>query len=280
MSVLNADVPGRMQLSAEDLAERIPSGSRTKAQDRLQWAVVYLAKAGLLKRPKRGVLEITERGVKALAESHERIDIAYLNRFPEFQEFQRKVPAPSAVPNPKPAAESVLTPAEQLASAYEEIRQTLAGDILEAVKRSSPAFFEKLVVDLLVAMGYGGSLEDAGSILGRSGDEGIDGMIKEDKLGLDVIYIQAKRYSEGTVGRPQVQSFAGSLDGQRARKGVMLTTSKFSQDAKDYVARIEKKIVLIDGLQLAELMIDYNVGVSVDKTYVVKKLDGDFFDNE
>ncbi len=178
---------------------------------------------------------------------------------------------------PELDAAAGVSPEETLAASYTLLRNTLAAELLEAVRKATPAFFEKLVVDLLVAMGYGGSVEDAGSAVGGVGDDGVDGMIKEDKLGLDVVYIQAKRWSS-TVGRPAVQAFAGSLEGHRARKGVLLTTADFSQEARDYVQRIEKKIVLIDGPKLAQLMIDYDVGVTKERTYVVKRIDRDYFD--
>jgi restriction system protein len=157
------------------------------------------------------------------------------------------------------------------------LREALAADVLDAVKKSTPTFFEELVIDLLVAMGYGGSMEDAGKAVGRSGDGGIDGIIKEDKLGLDVVYVQAKRWSN-VIGRPVVQAFAGSLEGVRARKGVLITTSYFSPDALEYVRMIEKRIVLIDGKRLADLMIDYDIGVNVAQTYKVKRLDSDYFE--
>jgi len=169
------------------------------------------------------------------------------------------------------------TPEEQLANAYKVLRDSLANDVLEAVRKASPTFFEELVIDLLVSMGYEGSIEDAGRAVGKSGDGGIDGIIKEDELGLDVVYVQVKRWSN-SVGRTVVQEFAGSLEGVRARKGVLITTSYFSQDALDYVGKIEKRIVLIDGKQLADLMIDYDIGVNAVQTYKIKRLDSDYFD--
>jgi restriction system protein len=175
-------------------------------------------------------------------------------------------------------SEATQTPEERLESSFQSLQISLANDVLDAVKGTSAEFFERLVVKLLVAMGYGGSIQDAGKAVGRAGDEGVDGIIKEDKLGLDVVYIQAKKWIDTVVGRPVVQAFAGSLEGHRARKGVMITTSTFSQDARDYVQKIEKKVVLIDGKQLAELMIEHDVGVTVTRTYSVKKLDQDFFE--
>jgi restriction system protein len=205
------------------------------------------------------------------------IDLKFLMQFPEFQKFRhhRVVQGEELVVE----EETGQTPEEILEASYQSFRIRLAQEILAQVKECSPSFFEKLVVDLLVAMGYGGSRKDAGQAIGQSGDEGIDGIIKEDKLGLDVVYVQAKKWGTA-VGRPLVQAFAGSLDGQRARKGVMITTSHFSQDAKDYVNRIEKKIVLIDGEQLAQFMIDHEVGVTEVARYVVKRIDLDYIDEE
>jgi restriction system protein len=206
----------------------------------------------------------------------------FLEQFPKYREFRKNVSSSDEEINELPGLsqfvneQSKETPEELLEQSYQSLRRTLAQEVLERVKLSSPYFFEQLVVDLLVAMGYGGSITDAGQAVGKSGDDGIDGIIKEDKLGLDTIYIQAKRW-ENPVGRPVVQAFAGSLEGQRGKKGILITTSRFSQDAKDYVNRIEKKIVLIDGEQLAQLMMDYNVGVSEKATYVVKKIDEDYF---
>jgi restriction system protein len=271
-----------MNLSPEEIAEKLPSGTNTKFANRVHWSVVYLSKAGMLKRTGRGVVAITERGREILAEGHSKITVKILNRYPEFTEFHRGDSSSGEIKQSSPIAveESTQTPEERLESSYKELRSSLASDILEAVKKSSPQFFENLVVTLLVAMGYGGSIEDAGRAVGKSGDEGIDGIIKEDKLGLDFVYIQAKKYTDLTVGRPAVQTFAGSLEGHRARKGVMLTTSTFSQEAYDYVKKIEKKIVLIDGKHLADLMIEHDVGVTLSKVYRLKRLDQDFFDSE
>lgn len=271
-----------MNLASQDLAERLPSGTQSRYSNRVAWSSAYLTKAGALKRIQRGVVAITDRGKELLAENHSRITTSLLDRYPEFRAFRKRTPGslekrdtPSAKDN-----DSLQTPQEQLESSYIELRESLASQVLDAVKKSSPAFFEWLVVKLLVAMGYGGSLEDAGNAVGKAGDDGIDGIIKEDKLGLDVVYIQAKRWTDTPVGRPAIQAFVGSLEGRRARKGVMITTSSFSQDAKDYIRRIEKKIVLVDGKQLVDLMIEHNVGVVVAETYQVKRLEESFFDEE
>jgi restriction system protein len=269
-------VQAELHLSETDVAEKLPSGMQTKFANRLAWAAVYFAKAGVLRRVRRGVFQITDKGRELLAENHQRITSKILSRYPEFVEFHKGSGDQSDNPvlNGKEASQ---TPEEQLVASYEALRQALAAEVLDTVKKSSPAFFEKLVVDLLVAMGYGGSIDDAGKAVGGAGDGGIDGIIKEDRLGLDVVYIQAKRWGN-VVGRPVVQAFAGSLEGHRARKGVLITTSGFSQDAFDYVQRIEKKIVLIDGKQLADYMIDFEVGVTKGKAYVVKKMDQDYFE--
>ena len=209
----------------------------------------------------------------------DKINVKFLKQFSEFVEFQNLSRQSARTGTEVETEELDETPEETLESSYQNLRRNLAQELLDRVKKCSPRFFENLVVDLLVAMGYGGSRKDAGQAVGQSGDGGIDGIIKEDKLGLDVVYIQAKRW-EGTVGRPVAQAFAGSLEGQRARKGVLITTSQFSQDAKDYVSRIEKKIVLIDGEQLAQLMIDHGIGVAEVATYTVKKMDLDYFGEE
>ena len=261
-------------LTEEDLKELLPSGRQTIFYNRVGWARTYMKKAGLLENPGRGRFRITERGRSVLKENPPAIDSKYLERFPEYIEFKNAA-RQADKPDGK-EVESDQTPEEVLELSYQELRRDLAQELLERIKECSPRFFENLVVDLIVAMGYGGSRKDAGEAVGRSGDEGIDGIIKEDKLGLDVVYIQAKKW-DGTVGRPIVQAFAGSLEGQRARKGILITTSSFSQGAKDYVERIEKKIVLIDGQQLAQLMIDHNIGATPVETYTVKRVDLDYF---
>lgn len=269
-------IASEMKLSPEDLSQKLPSGVQTVFANRVAWSLVYLAKAGALERVKRGVFRITDRGKELLKLNVPKLTIKNLNVYPEFVAFHRSSPnGREDEPDDKP--EKTETPEEQLASAYKVLRDALATDVLEAVKKASPTFFEELVVELLVRMGYGGSIEDAGKAVGRAGDGGIDGIIKEDKLGLDVVYVQAKRWAS-SCGRPLVQAFAGSLEGARARKGVFMTTSTFTQDALEYVQRIEKRIVLIDGKQLADLMIDYDIGVSVSQIYKVKRLDSDYFE--
>lgn len=264
------------ELSDRDRNELLPSGKQPKFDNRVSWARTYLKKAGLLVYTGRGKFQITDLGLEVLADNPPEINIRFLEQFPEFVEFRSlRKQDDGQIEEEEPDQ----TPEEVLESSYQGLRDELARDLLERILECSPRFFESLVVDLLVAMGYGGSRKDAGEAVGRSGDGGVDGIIKEDKLGLDVVYVQAKRW-EGSVGRPTAQAFAGSLEGFRARKGVLITTSRFSQDAKDYVQRIEKKIVLIDGEQLAQLMIDYGLGVSEVATYAVKRIDIDYFGEE
>ena len=261
-------------LTDADRQELLPSGQQSVLANRVQWAKTYLKKAGLLTQPARGRVRITPEGTAALARKPDRIDNAFLSQYPSFVTFFGKASA-AASPSPE-AEERAETPEEMLESSYQALRASLADDLLERLKTCSPAFFERLVVRLLVAMGYGGSLADAGQAVGGTGDGGIDGIIKEDKLGLDVVCVQAKRW-QGTVGSQAVREFAGGMEGMRARKGVLITTSAFSRDAQEYVNRIERKIVLIDGERLAGLMIDHNVGVAVARSFVVKRIDLDYF---
>jgi restriction system protein len=259
----------------------LPSGKQSIFDNRVGWARTYLKKAVLLQSTKRGFFQITVRGSEVLKQNLQSIDTKYLNQFPEFISFKSKtsIEASPVIINNGIELVKQKTPQEYLEDAYLEIKQGLADEIITRIKACSPTFFEKLVVQLLVKMGYGGSVKDAGQAVGRSGDGGIDGIIKEDKLGLDVIYIQAKRW-EGTVGRPEIQKFVGALHGFQSKKGVFITTSNFSNDAIDYVSRIDNKIVLINGDRLAQLMLDYSVGVSTVEMYELKKIDEDFFIDE
>ncbi|MCX6590919.1 MAG: restriction endonuclease [Acidobacteria bacterium] len=281
---LRAEIAAALGLSQEDLSERLASDRQSVFANRVGWAQTYLSKACAIERVKRGVFRITARGRDLLRQSDQRITVGTLEQFPEFLKFYERGSSSSesgpSLTEPTVQIEpSKETPQERMQSGFDELQQALQSDLLEAVRGVTPAHFEKIVLDLLVAMGYGGSLENAGEVVGQSGDDGIDGIIKEDKLGLDIVYIQAKRWKD-SVGRPVVQAFAGSLEGQRARKGVLLTTSTFSKDAVEYVKRIEKKIVLIDGERLAKLMIEHNVGVTVTQKYELKKIDQDFFEDE
>lgn len=265
-------------LTEEERQELIPSGRVPRFHNNVTWARTYMKKAGLLEDPKRGEFRITERGRRVLADGHSRIDAKLLTQFEEFRAFKsaRPVPRPDGETDPPEEHFPTETPEEALQTAYQTLRRSLAADLLDQVKRLSPAFFEHLVVDVLVSMGYGGSREEAGEAIGKAGDEGIDGIIKEDRLGLDIIYIQAKRW-ENTVSRPEVQKFAGALQGKRARKGVFITTSSFSREAIHYAANIDTKVILITGTQLAELMIDHGVGGTTDAIYELKRIDADYF---
>jgi restriction system protein len=266
------------ELTPAERNELLASGQQAIFNNRVGWANSYLKKAGLLTSPRRGALRITARGKQVLGENPARIDVKFLERFPEFIEFRdtsrnnRETTTTESV-----AIATEQTPEEALELAHQRLRLSLAQDILSRILSCSPTFFERLVVELLVKMGYGGSRRDAGERIGQSGDGGIDGIIKEDRLGLDTIYIQAKRW-QGSVGRPEIQKFVGALQGQRAKKGVFITTSSYTAEAIDYASRVDTKVVLIDGKLLANLMIDFDVGVSVSASYIVKRIDSDYFE--
>ena len=267
-------------LSQEERSELLPSGSQAVFSNRVGWARSYLKQAGLLASPKRGYFRITESGRMLLQSNPANIDSSVLEQYPQFLEFKNRRKdklEQSSISETSTVREETQTPEDALESAYSQLRNSLESELLSSVKEASPSFFERLVVDLLVKMGYGGNRKDAGKALGKSGDGGIDGIINEDRLGLDVIYIQAKRW-DGTVGRPEIQKFAGALQGQRAKKGVFITTSNFTNDAKEYVSRIDVKIILIDGELLSSFMVDHGIGVSTVGQYEVKKLDSDYFD--
>ncbi len=263
-------------LSLDERKELLPSGKQPTFDNRVGWARTYMTNAGLLSSPKRGVFQITDRGKEILSKNPPQINVHFLEQFPEFIEFRQLRKEKDAQATTPQIITDEETPEETLESAYQTLRSGLAAEILDAVKECSPGFFEQLVVDLLVKMGYGGSRREAGEAIGRAGDEGIDGIIKEDQLGLDIIYIQAKRW-DYVVGRPEIQKFAGALQGQRARKGIFITTSAFSREANDYANNIETKIILIDGRRLAELMIDNNIGVTAETSYELKRIDSDYF---
>ena len=271
----------QLGVTEEERKELLPSGAAPVFYNRTAWAKTYLKKAGLLDSPKQGIVIITKRGVDVLKRNPTSIDVKFLKQFSEFVEFQTTKREDETTGTDLVEDTSTETPEEALETAYQKIRKSLAQDLLNKVITLSPAFFERLVVELLVKMGYGGSIKDAGRAIGKSGDEGIDGTIKEDKLGLDIIYIQAKRWQPGNgVGRPELQKFVGALAGQGAKKGIFITTSSFTRDALDYVPRNETKIVLIDGQQLAQYMIDYNLGVTSVNSYEVKRMDSDYFGEE
>jgi restriction system protein len=262
----------RFDLSEEELRAPLPSGMQPIFDNRVGWARTYLKNAGLIEYIRRGYFRISERGRSVLEEKLAKIDLRYLERFPEFQEFRttkRKAEL-------RPLLE--VTPDESIETAYQSLSNTLAADLLAQTKKVLPDYFERLVIDLLLALGYGGSRKDAGEAIGRSGDEGLDGIIREDRLGLDTIYVQAKRW-EGSVGRPEVQRFAGALMGKGARRGVMITTSSFTPDAKAYARHVENcKIVLIEGADLARLMIEHGIGVTPVRKYEIKRIDTDYFE--
>lgn len=277
-------------ISDEDRNVMLPSGTAPLFDNRVGWARTYLKQATLIESRKRGFFHITARGIELLAKKLIRINNSTLEQYPEYLAFKlrrgdEKLSTPIENPNqPFHQQTSIIeqsdsTPEELLSQAYQRLRSNLESELLEQVKASSPAFFERLVIDLLVGMGYGGSRQDAGRAVGKSGDGGIDGIIKEDKLGLDAIYIQAKRW-EGTVGRPEIQKFAGALQGQRANKGVFITTSSFTKEAEEYASIITSKIILVAGEQLASLMVDHNIGVSPISRFELKRIDSDYFEGE
>ncbi|MCU7490544.1 MAG: restriction endonuclease [Ignavibacteria bacterium] len=266
-------------LTEEEKTELLPSGSQAIFDNRVGWAKTHLSKAGLLFSPRRSVFTISERGKQVLQSNPPIINMAFLRQFPEYVEFTKPARKNGSHSTTGKNEERLSdnTPEEALEYAYQEIKTSLAEELLGKVKSSPSDFFERLVVELLVKMGYGGSLKDAGRATRKVKDEGIDGIIKEDKLGLDVIYVQAKRW-EGSVGRPEIQKFVGALAGQGANKGIFITTSCFSNDALNYIPRNDTKIVLIDGQKLAEYMIEYNVGVTTVKSFEIKKIDSDYFE--
>ena len=289
------DLALRFGLTEDDRRIMLPSGKQPLFTNRVAWAKFYLKKAGAVENPRRGTYRITPVGRELLRRNPDRIDVQVLQSIPEFREFylnsrRAEDGEPSSTPQAEPPSalrgqratrpeSDDLSPEEMLEIGHSRLHGQLAADLLMQVKEGSPEFFERLVVDLLLALGYGGSRLDAGRTVGKSGDGGIDGVINEDRLGLDVIYIQAKRW-ENVVGRPEIQRFAGALQGQRARKGVFITTSEFTREAIDYARAIDTKIVLVDGKLLAKLMIEHNVGVSRESLYEIKRIDSDYFEED
>lgn len=264
----------QLKLTEEDREEMLASGQQTTYQNRIGWAITYLVKTKLLDRPARATIQITDRGRELLATNPPKINIKLLKSYPEYLAFQHATRTKKEE-DPEDESDSI-SPREQLENAYDRLQRTLASDLLDSMKQMAPQAFEQLVVDVLVAMGYGGTIADAGQAIGRSGDGGIDGVIKEDRLGLDFIYVQAKRW-ENTIQRPQLQGFAGALLGRGAQRGVFITTSDFSKGAIEYTKSLPTNIVLVDGQELAELMIDYGVGVIDEQTYRVKRVDPEYF---
>ena len=276
---VNSNLSKYFNLTDDELQEMLPSGKQAVFVNRVAWAKAHLKIAGLLESPKRGSFKITPKGLEVLNQNPEIINLKFLKTLPDYIEYLESSKSDEKTTDVNSETEDVKTPEELIEQSFLTIQKALSQELITKVKSCSPYFFENLVVELLVKMGYGGSLSDAGKAIGKSGDEGIDGIIKEDKLGLDIIYIQAKRW-EGNIGRPEIQKFVGALAGQGAKKGIFITTSKFTPDALNYIPRNETKIVLIDGEKLTRLMIEYNLGVSTHNIYELKKIDIDYFENE
>ena len=268
------------RLTDDELRHLLPSGRQATFRNRVAWARTYLSKAGLLSSPKRAHFKITATGQASLAAKPTRIDITFLNTFPEFVKFRpTKHGETNASAITVPPPEQRENPEEQIESIHAQLKRDLAVELLTRIAAAAPDFFERLVVELLLKMGYGGSRQDAGRAIGRSGDGGIDGIINEDRLGLDSIYLQAKRW-EHPVGRPEIQKFAGALAEHRAKKGVFITTSSFTKEALASATKHDARIVLIDGEKLATLMIDHGLGVTLEASYEIKRIDSDYFAEE
>jgi len=276
-------------LTKEERDQRFSSG-QTVLHNRVHWTKFYLSKAGLITLPRRGRFVASEEGRKVLAQNPERIDVSFLLKYPEFKEFYRggsgeenenTDAASNTVVAPAPAAAPATTPEDQIEAAYLTLQTALRADLLQRILQNSPSFFETVIINLLVGMGYGGSHINAATQLGRSGDGGVDGVINEDRLGLDRVYVQAKRYAPAnSVGRPEVQAFVGSLVGLGATKGVFVTTSTFSSQAREFVKHLSQRVILIDGQRLGDLLIEYNIGVRVSRLVEFKRVDEDFFSEE
>ncbi|QIB50013.1 restriction endonuclease [Pseudomonas sp. OIL-1] len=279
LSSLREQVANSSQLTEAELHERVASGKQTVINNRIGWARTYLNKAGLLHIPAKGMVQITERGLEVLSTGPERITVGWLKRYPEFASFHTPRPADNPIEAEQTEPVEQATPDEQLSSAHQTLVKSLADELLEQVRAATPTFFERVVVDLMIAMGYGGSRKEAGQATQATNDDGIDGIIKEDKLGLDVIYLQAKRWTN-TVHRPEIDKFIGALTRRRARKGVFITTSDFSAGAREAALSLDMKVVLIDGVELAALMVENNLGCSVKHVYEVKQLDSDYFNED
>ncbi len=269
----------QFKLSDEELRELLPSGKQAIFRNRVGWARTYMKKAGLVISTKRAHFKISERGTELLKEKPSKIDAQFLTRYDEFVKFKSIKKEKDAIPEKITAINDDIeqTPEESLEYAYQKLHSQLSKEVLEIVKNCSPSFFENLVIDLLITMGYGGSRKEAGQAMGKSGDGGIDGIINEDKLGLDVIYLQAKRW-DNVVPVKEIRDFTGALASKKARKGIFITTSSFPNTVYEFVKQVEYKIILIDGERLANLMIEYNIGLSTANTYHVKTIDSDYFE--
>lgn len=280
LNVVREAMTEYFQLTDDDLHEILPSGKQTKHYNRVNWALTYMKQAGLLSSPRRGFYKITPLGQEVVS-SNSHVNTAFLRQFESFVQFQLASNSSNTTDQRRQidVQPSDTTPDELLERGYSELQDTLAAELLDRLKQVSPAFFEQVVIDLLLAMGYGGSQPEAAQRVGQSGDGGIDGIINEDRLGLDVVYIQAKRW-ESNVGARDIRDFAGGLEERRASKGIFITTSDFTRDASEVVTRIGKRVVLINGTRLAQLMIEFNVGVVPRKTYTVKRMDEDYFSEQ
>jgi restriction system protein len=281
---LTERLAGHFSLTAEERHQLLPSGQQAIFTNRVAWAKSHLKNAGLILNPSRGKVTISETGLQTLQQNPVAINCKYLKQFPSYLKFigavQSDASSTNDIDNGDIEVEATLTPLELIESSFESLHKATSEELLTKLKTCSPSFFERVVVLLLRAMGYGGVTGD-GSVTGKSGDGGIDGIIREDKLGLDVVCIQAKRYTDTTIGRPIVQQFVGSMDFVQANKGVILTTSQFSKDAYEFVSKIVgKKIVLIDGQKLANFMIEHNVGTTTAKVYELKEVSNDFFEED
>jgi len=269
------ELANEFKLTEADRSELLASGTQSRFENRVYWALVHLRRAGLIESTGRGFNRITERGRQVLHTSPGRIDLKVLNQFPEFREF-RGGKGNQQIAEHEPT-EAVTSPKERIDAAFNELREGLIVELQTKFRQIDPFRFERVVLDLLVAMGYGGSRKEAAAVTQKTGDEGIDGVINEDRLGLDVIYVQAKRW-KGNVGRPEIQNFVGALAGKKAAKGIFITTSAFHDNAREYAAGLHQKIILIDGRRLAELMIEHGIGVAEEHAYSVKKIDSDYFE--
>ncbi|MBA3962339.1 MAG: restriction endonuclease [Chthoniobacterales bacterium] len=271
-----ATLAEQFSLTDADREERLASGKQSRFENRVYWALVHLRRAGLIESTGRGLNRISDRGHDVLRESPDRIDLKLLSQFPEFRAFRSSKAAEP--PEDNNVAEPPSSPQERIDTAFGELNASLITDIRGKLATVDPFRFERIVLDLLVAMGYGGSRDEAAAVTRKTGDEGIDGVINEDRLGLDVIYVQAKKRSTTSIGRPDIQNFVGALAGKKASKGVFITTSAFHDNAREYAAGLHQKVILIDGRRLAELMIEHGIGVAEEHAYHVKKIDSDYFD--
>ena len=278
-SIANREFMGtlatRFHLTEADRNELLAGGKQSRFENRVYWALVYLRRAGLIESTGRGLNRITKRGRDVLQQSPSRIDIKLLSQFAEFRTF--RAPKPAQAAEDTSTSEAPTSPQERIETAFGELNETLISELRGKLATVDPFRFERIVLDLLVAMGYGGSRDEAAAVTQKTGDEGIDGLINEDRLGLDVIYVQAKRWKSG-VGRPEIQNFVGALAGKKASKGVFITTGEIHDNARDYAASLQQKIILVDGRRLADLMIEHGIGVTKEHAYTVKKIDSDYFD--